>query len=243
LLASPRKGVLLLGLEPDADCWDPAQAQASLARSDLVVALTAYRSSSLEACADIMLPIAGFAETSGTYVNADGRWQSFRGAVAPPGAARPAWKVLRVLGNLLDLEGFDYVSSEQVCEELQALCAELQPDNTLGGAVTDQPTAAPGLTRIGEVPLYALDPLVRRAEALQQTADAVQAGIRINPATAAALGLDGAERAVAVQGEARAELPLQIDAGVPDDCVRIPAGVPGTGMLGGQFAAVMLEKG
>jgi NADH-quinone oxidoreductase subunit G len=243
LLSAPRKGVLLLGLEPNADCWDPARAQASLHASELVVALTAYRSQSLESCADIMLPIAGFAETSGTYVNADGRWQGFRGAVAAPGAARPAWKVLRVLGNLLDLEGFDYVDSEQVRDELQALCAELTPDNALGAAVTEAPSGAAGLTRIGDVPLYALDPLVRRAEALQRTADAVRAGIRINPALAAALDLEGAERAVAVQGDTRAELPLEIDAAVPDDCVRIPAGVPGTGMLGGQFAAVTLEKG
>ena len=208
-----------------------------------MVALTAYRSQSLESCADIMLPMAGFAETSGTFVNADGRWQGFRGAVAPPGAARPAWKVLRVLGNLLDLEGFDYVDSEQVRDELQALCAELAPDNALGAAVTEAPSAAAGLTRIGDVPLYALDPLVRRAEALQRTVDAVRAGIRINPALAAVLDLEGAERAVAVQGDTRAELPLEIDAAVPDDCVRIPAGVPGTGMLGGQFAAVTLEKG
>jgi NADH-quinone oxidoreductase subunit G len=243
LLAEPRKAYLLLGLEPDFDCWNPSQANATLQGAQFVVALSAYRSPSLEACADLLLPVAGFAETSGTYVNAEGRWQSFTGATVPQGEAKPGWKVLRVLGNLLDLDGFEYGSSEQVRDELRELCADLELDNTPGGAADHPPQKFAGLTRIGDVPLYALDPLVRRAGALQQTVDAVPACIRINSVLAQAQGLEGADSAVLVQGEGRATLPLRVDPRVPDDCVWVSAGLPGTQTLGGQFDQVTLEKG
>jgi NADH-quinone oxidoreductase subunit G len=163
--------------------------------------------------------------------------------VAPPGDTRPAWKLLRVLGNLLDLDGFEYQSSTDVLSELAKICGNLQPDNKLGAAVEAEPACTSGLTRVGDVPIYALDPLVRRAEALQDTVDAEAACIRVNSDTAAALGLSGAEKAVAVQGSGRTELPLKIDDCLPDDCVRISAGLPGTESLGGQFAELTLEKG
>ncbi len=100
MLAQPRNLYLLWGLEPGYDLANPALAARAFSASDFVVACTGFRSPSLEAVADIMLPIAAFAETSGTYVNAGGAWQGFRGVVVPPGEARPGWKLLRVLGNL-----------------------------------------------------------------------------------------------------------------------------------------------
>ncbi len=151
MLAQPRKAVLLLGIEPDLDLANPRSAVDSLRGSGTVVALTAFRSAALDVCAEVQLPIAGFGETSGTFVNAQGDWQGFAGAVAPPGQARPAWKVLRVLGNLAGLEGFEYDSSGQVCDEVRGAAAGQSPDNGLRAALAHDPvlatTGGPGTDR------------------------------------------------------------------------------------------------
>ncbi len=242
-LSQPLKGYLLMGVDPGSDFWNPSLAQAAMQSAETVVALTAYRCETLDACADILLPIAGFAETSGTYVNAEGTWQSFRGAVNPYGESRPAWKILRVLGNLLDLDGFSYTSSEQIRDELSALCEAVKPDNSfspLKKAVINCRDA--GLMRIGDVPIYAQDDLVRHAAALQQTKDAEPAVIRINSSEARKLGMEDVDSATVKQNGSQAHLPLQIDDRVPDGCVWVPAALAGTEMLGQQFGELTLEK-
>jgi NADH-quinone oxidoreductase subunit G len=124
--------------------------------------------------AHVLLPIGTFAETSGSYVNCEGLWQSQGGATAPLGAARPGWKVLRVLGNLLGLPGFDYQSSEEVREELRAVCAGVRAEGYQGShAVTPagaaSAAAAAGEVRVVDVPMYQVDAVVRRAPSLQKT--------------------------------------------------------------------------
>jgi NADH-quinone oxidoreductase subunit G len=160
------------------------------------------------------------------------------------GEARPGWKILRVLGNLLDLQGFDQVSSEEVLAEVKSAAADRKPDNSAGASLdTERRTPNGGvLVRIGDVPIYSVDPLVRRAPALQKTADAAAATIRVNSRVAAAAGLEEGVEAAVVQEGGRAQLPVIIDASVPDGCVRVPAAVSGTEMLGGQFGEVSLEK-
>ncbi|WP_428634953.1 NADH-quinone oxidoreductase subunit NuoG [Sedimenticola sp.] len=243
MLAQPRKAYLLMGIQPGLDLWHPAKAQAAFDQADFVVALTAYRSADLDAAADVLLPTAVFAETSGSYVNAAGIRQSFAGTITPSGNTRPAWKVLRVLGNLLEVAGFDYVSSDEVLAEIQALTDGVTPDNS----VTDNAeqtvlTANGGLQRIGDVPIYALDPLVRHAASLQKTRDAIAAGIYINSDEASRFGLAAGESAIAVQDGHRAQLPVFIDPNIPNGCVRIPAALAGTETLGAQFGEVTLEK-
>ncbi|WP_428603835.1 NADH-quinone oxidoreductase subunit NuoG [Sedimenticola sp.] len=243
MLAQPRKAYLLMGIQPGLDLWHPAKAQAAFDQADFVVALTAYRSADLDAAADVLLPTAVFAETSGSYVNAAGIRQSFTGAITPSGNTRPAWKVLRVLGNLLEVAGFDYVSSDEVLAEIQALTDGVTPDNS----VTDNAeqtvlTANGGLQRIGDVPIYALDPLVRHAASLQKTRDAITAGIYINSDEASRLGLAAGKSAIAVQDGQRTQLPVFIDPNIPNGCVRIPAALAGTETLGAQFGEVTLEK-
>jgi NADH-quinone oxidoreductase subunit G len=231
MFEQPCRGYLLLGIEPRRDCWDPATAMAALGAADCVVALSAYASDDLLEIADVLLPVAGFAETSGTHVNLAGTWQSWDGAVSPPGEARPGWKVLRVLGNQLDLDGFEYTDSRQVHAAVRAACADLTPDNApaIEPAPGETSAAVNGaLWRVGEVPAYAGDPLVRRAAALQRTPDAVAACIRLAPADAERLGLAGVATAVAVQGDSRVTLPLEIDARVAVGSAWIPAGVAGT---------------
>ena len=244
MLAEPLDTYLLLGCEPDFDLADPAAAQVALAQGQ-VLALATHLGPILQAHADVVLPVAAFAETSGTFVNLQGDRQSFAGAVSPVGEARPAWKVLRVLGNLVDLEGFDFVSSEEVRDQALAAAAGLEPDNALQGAAasgTPVLRSAEGLERIGGVPIYASDALVRRARALQSTPDAWRSGLRVSADVAASFGLSGGTTATLRQGNAASSLPVVVDDRVPDGCVWLPTGVPGSESLGAAFGHVTLEK-
>ncbi len=243
MLDAPRKAYLLWGLEPDLDSGNPAQAMAALEQAGFVVACSAYLAPSLDAVADVMLPIGGFAETSGTLVNADGTWQRFQGAVAPPGEARPGWKILRVLGNLLDLDGFGYNDTAAVHDELAAVCNGVTPDNVPRGTIELKAQGGgDGLMRIGNVPIYAIDPMVRRARALQRSPLACPFGVYINASQSQALGVADGDEVEIKSGTASAMARVAIDDGVPDGCARIPAGVAGSEALGGQFAPVSINK-
>jgi len=134
MLAAPRPAVLLLGIEPDRDLGNPARALATLRESAHVVALSAFRSRGLEDTADILLPVAAFTESAGTYVNIQGDRQGFTAAAPAPGEARPAWKVLRVLGTMAGLSGFAHDSSAEVRAEVLGLCEGLRPANALRGS-------------------------------------------------------------------------------------------------------------
>ncbi|MCU7923773.1 MAG: NADH-quinone oxidoreductase subunit NuoG [Candidatus Thiodiazotropha sp. (ex Dulcina madagascariensis)] len=243
MLKQPRKGYLLLGVEPGMDFLNGALSQSALQSADSVVALSAYRSPELEACADILLPMALYTETSGTYVNAEGLWQQNRGAVRPQGEARPGWKILRVLGNLLNQQGFDYTDPQQIDDELNALCDQSALHNKVVEPASLEPQlTADGLLRVGDTPLYATDPLVRRATALQQTQDAGVAAIRLHPQEAKRQGLESAQHALIKQNGYQAKLPLQLDDAIPEGCVWVSAGLRDTAMLGQPFGEVTVEK-
>jgi NADH-quinone oxidoreductase subunit G len=202
--------------------------------------MSAFAGEGLKARADVLLPIATFAETAGSYINAEGHWQHFAGALKPAGEARPAWKVLRVMGNLFDVTGFEYSSVEEVCAEMEGLFSDVP----MGAGDEWQPdaiTALPqGLLRIADVPLYAVDAMVRRAAPLQATRDADVAQIRANAATLAAAGLAGASEATLRQGGHEVVLPLVSDERLPDNAVFLPAGLAESAGLGGSFSAVEL---
>jgi len=168
MIESPRKAYLLSGgIEPKSDCGSQRAVDA-LAQAEFVVMCTPYATDELRRTAHVLLPIGSFAETSGTFVSLEGRWQSFAGAAQPLGAARPGWKVLRVLGNLLNLKGFDYQSSEEVRDELRKeVTAPL--DNRYGGHFKINGGAATSGTI--DVPMYQIDAILRRAPALQKTRD------------------------------------------------------------------------
>ena len=165
--------VLLYGLEPDRDICCVDDAAKKLAGQKFVAALTSFNSDALQDAADLLLPIGTFAESAGTFINCEGRWQSFLGVSNLPGEARPGWKVLRVLGNLLDADNFDYQTSEEVRDELGDLLGNIEPDNQYTGKKAlgkingaDDPAA-----RI-DIPIYDTDAMVRRARALQLTPEA-----------------------------------------------------------------------
>ncbi|GAB1389202.1 NADH-quinone oxidoreductase subunit NuoG [Rubrivivax sp.] len=242
MLAQPMKALLLLDVEPQLDAADAAAAKAALAASGLVVALTAWKDAAPEG-ADVLLPIAPFTETSGTFVNAEGRAQSFVGVVKAQGQARPGWKVLRVLGNLLGLEGFEYESSEQVRDEALgdrgALAARLDNTPVVDAAAVP---AGTGLERIADVPIYMADSLVRRAPSLQATADARPPVVGLPTVLWQQLGLAEGGKVLVAQGQSAVRLPARHDATLDARSVRVAAGHPATQMLGPMFGALTVEK-
>jgi NADH-quinone oxidoreductase subunit G len=170
MLDADLDALLLLNIEPDADLIAAGDAVARLGKQKYVIALSAFDSGALRSCANLLLPIGTFAETSGTYVNVAGTWQSFPGIASPIGESRPAWKVLRVIGNLLDAEGFDYVSSEDVRDEIAQQLGSITPSNALPNTgIHALPNGADLPQAEIDVPLYSVDGLVRRSAALQLT--------------------------------------------------------------------------
>ena len=159
-------GYLLLNVEPWADAPLP-EALSTLAGARCVVAVSAYASEEMKRAAHILLPAGTFAETSGTYVNLEGRWQSQEGAARPLGSCRPAWKILRVLGNLLELPDSEYQSSDAVRDELKA---RLQgaPQPVFPTPIALQPAAT---DVVSDVPMYQVDPVLRRSTPLLRTRD------------------------------------------------------------------------
>jgi NADH-quinone oxidoreductase subunit G len=241
--SAPKPGYLVLGVEPEFDSVDAAAAKAALDAAETVVAVAPFTSDAMLQYADIILPGTTFAETDGTFVNAEGLWQNFSAAGTPPGESRPGWKILRVLGNELGIDGFDYYAAAEIRRELKGLCRDLTLDNAVpvGGSVAAG-AKVEGLVRYGDVPMYSVDPLVRRSRPLQEAADAGRPIVRIAPADAERLGLGDAERVTVRQGGDGRVLGMELDARIPEGCVWIPQGLESTGALGPAFGGVELER-
>jgi len=235
------KGYLLLGVEPGLDFANPRQAQQSMLGAEFVVMMSAFHDESMNDYADVLLPIAPYTETSGTYVNVDGLWQSFKGVVPGCGEARPAWKVLRVLGNLLECEGFDYTSSQEVLNELKTAYDLMSPvSGQWYCPETLSPAESSGMVRVGEWPLYRADAITRHAQALQACGANYSACIKVHPDTAARLKLD--EVATVSQGEIEITLPLRRDERLAPDVVWVANGLSETVDLGHSFAPITIKR-
>ena len=244
MLASPRKAYVLLNVEAELDMHDPQQAMHAMQAADMVVALSAYKHHATE-YADVLLPIAPFTETSGTFVSTEGRVQSFRGAVKPLGEARPAWKVLRVLGNLLNVSGFDYDSSEAVRDEV--LPGEDVTDklnNQISGVVTQTSASgnSRGLQRISDVPIYFADAVVRRAVSLQMTHDAATPSVVMHSSELHKLGVKSGDAVKVGQGRASARMMVSADDSMPVATARVAAGHWSTAALGPMFGTITVER-
>jgi NADH-quinone oxidoreductase subunit G len=229
-----KKALLLLNVEPRLDCADPLVAEGA----PFIVNLSAWKSE----VGDVLLPIAPFTETAGTFISTEGRVQSFHAAVPPLGEARPAWKVLRVLGTLLGKPGctFDTIDEvRQACLGGRDVASLLS--NRIEGVAVAAP-AASGLQRIADVPIYFADALVRRAPALQKTRDARPPKAWMNAKLMKKLGVADGQPVLARMGAAPARLPAALDERLPDDCVRIAAAHPATADLGAMFGSLSLEK-
>jgi NADH-quinone oxidoreductase subunit G len=244
MLKDPLKAYVLLGVEAELDTHDPQQAVAAMKAAELVVAMSPYQHNAVE-YAHVLLPVAPFTETAGTFISTEGRVQGFNGVVRPLGETRPAWKVLRVLGNLLGLAGFDHDSADDVKREALG-------DGEVAGRLGNQwkqakigaipPAQGGGLQRIAEVPVYAADAIVRRALSLQLTHDAAPPVAWMNRALFEKLGLREGDGVRVRQGGGEAVLPAGINDKLPANCMRIAAALSGTAALGALFGAISAER-
>ncbi|MBV2156844.1 NADH-quinone oxidoreductase subunit G [Achromobacter denitrificans] len=240
MLAEPLKAYVVLHAEPLLDADNGQQAIAALRGAQFAVALTPYRSAAAE-WADVMLPVSPFTETSGTYVNAQGLAQSFKGTVAPFGQTRPAWKVLRVLGNVLHLAGFDDETSESVRDAVLAGGIEGRLSNDIK-APLGLGQAGTGLERVADVPIYRTDAMVRRSEPLQAAPASKKPAAAMNGRTLTSLGLTAGVKVRVSGGQGAVELVTVQDDAVADRAVRISAAFENTAALGGAFGQISVER-
>jgi len=244
MFEQPRKAYVLMGIEPELDCGNPQLVLGALKQASLVVYMSAFKHAPALEYADVMLPIAPFTETAGTFVNIEGRVQSFNGVAKARGDSRPAWKLLRVLGNVLNLDGFAYETSEAVRDEVLGKGTEFisDLDNGLNGVAISLPAAVDGLQRIADVPINFADPMARRSPALQQTADAIAPTARMSEQTLAQLGVAAGASVKLKQGHGEAVLVAKADNTIPAGCVRVAAAHASTANLGDMFGLISVER-
>ncbi len=243
------KAYLLLHSEVEFDSAMPRAAMAAMHAAELVVAMSPFKHRALD-YAQVLLPVAPFTETAGTFVNIEGRSQQFNGVVPPLGSTRPAWKVLRVLGNLLQLDGFEYESIDDVRRELgvqtQDLAQRLNNDVATELQIASPRdvgnTGANVLERIGEVPIYHTDGIVRRAKSLQLTRDAVVDEAWMNASLLERLGLRQGDQVRITQDNGEAILTCQRDDRLPANCVRVAAANAVTTQLGAPYGSLHVER-
>ena len=236
------RAYLLFNVEPEFDCADPAAARLALQRAGLVVAINNFRSDILYEYADVLLPLAAFTETSGTFVGLDHQWQPFTGAVAPQGESRPGWKILRVLGNIANFSGFDYVSSEgvqqEVVDELTRLPAT---QNTL--YVPDEIVLSDKVQLISEVPIYRTDSLVRHSNPLQLTPEnQFLDTVRLHPDLARRYHLTQGAAVQIRQGSHTASATVLLDERVADNMIYLAAATELSAKLGAAFGEVEVSS-
>jgi NADH-quinone oxidoreductase subunit G len=243
MLAAPRKGYLLFGVEPEYDCADAALAASALGSAEVVVSVSPYASDALKARADVLLPVGSFAETSGTYINTEGCWQSFAGVASPYGESRPGWKVLRVLANQFGLDGFEQISSEEIRDALHAQAGQMSLDNSQAAGPVAGPMKLDGLERVGDVPIHSVDALVRRSASLQATPDAGSAGlVRLNSMQAENSGVRDGYSVHIKQGDASTTMDVEINDRVADGCVWVQTGTTAAASLGAGFGPITIER-
>jgi NADH-quinone oxidoreductase subunit G len=258
------RAYVLINVEPSQDVANPVAAMAALQGAQSVIALTAYASADLLDVADCLLPITPYTESAGTYINAEGRVQSHQAVVKPLGQARPAWKVLRVIGNLLGFKEFSAESAEQV--RVTALSASTEQteqgevfvtglNNLLNTALnplnfeqngsnamqTVMTAEGKRLERLALIPQYRTDPILRRAQSLQQTRSSLSCAAAMSASTLTRLGLTAGAPVVITQGESKAHLIAEIDNSVAENTVRIDSARTETASLGAMYGTVTLQ--
>jgi NADH-quinone oxidoreductase subunit G len=245
ILTGERRAVLLMNLEPDADLPNPEQARAALAKANTVIALTPFKSVDLLEVADVILPISTYTETVATFVNAEGRVQTIQPAVKPLGDSRPAWKVLRVLGSLLNLDGFLYNMPEEVLGEAlgENYCTKLNNHATTNTLSNGNLAPFSGLERVSDVNIYGVDQIVRRASALQLTRDAKRGNqVGLGKTLFAELGLKEGDAVRVSQGALSVDLPATLEESLAAGAVRISAGTAASAKLGPMFGPITVSK-
>jgi len=241
------KAYLLMNVEASVDCANPVVVLDALKAAEFVVSLSLFNHADLQDHADVILPITPFTETSGTFVNAAGVWQMFKGVATPFASARPAWKVLRVLGNLLHCEGFDFNSSEEVQAEIKLKLSESVLLKKVPYQLSEEHFVKPSkekLFRVGGIPIYSVDSMVRRAKALQAAQPVIEGDVeqvRIHPKTAERLLLKEGMMVVVKQKIGEVSLPVAYDANLPERSVFIAGGILASAGLSELFGEVEIK--
>jgi NADH-quinone oxidoreductase subunit G len=245
VLSGDRRAMILMNIEPDADLPNPEQARAALAKSNTVIAFSAFKSPDLLEVADVILPISTFTETMSTFVNAEGRVQTIQPSVKPLADSRPAWKVLRVLGGLLGLEGFLLNMPEEVLGEAlsENYCSKLNNRSHLSALSNDHQVALTSLERLTDVNIYAGDQIVRRSSALQLTRDAKRGNqVGLDKKLFSQLDLNEGDLVSVTQGKQTVNMPATLEANLALGAVRISAGTVISAKLGPMFGPVTVSK-
>ena len=245
ILSGDRRAMILMNIEPDADLPNPEQARTALAKSNTVIAFSAFKSADLLEVADVILPISTYTETMSTFVNAEGRVQTIQPSVKPLADSRPAWKVLRVLGGLLGLEGFLLNMPEEVLGEAlsENYCSKLDNRSHLSALSNDHQLPLTSLERLTDVNIYAGDQIVRRSSALQLTRDAKRGNqVGLDKNLFAQLGLNEGDLVNVTQGNQTVNMPAIQEANLALGAVRISAGTGISAKLGPMFGPVTVSK-
>ncbi len=242
------KAYVLYGVEVSSDYADPVALDSALNEAEFVLSFSMFRSA-VPTQADVVFPLAAFTETDAGYINCDGVYQFANSAVKPMGQSRPGWKILRVLGNFLKLDGFDHVTCKEITTELEEVYDLSEPINAryksdlqvVNGVVAQSTVLKQGkqLDRIIDVPVYRVDPTVRRATALQSTKDADTVPLLACAEELEELGFKPGGRLVVDSKAGRVMLRAQTDDRVPRGAVYVPTGLSETSVLGSSPVVVV----
>ena len=245
LLQSNAHAYVLMNIEPLMDLPNPQQTRAALTKADTVIALSAFTSPDLLELADVILPITPYTETVGTYVNMAGQVQTIQPAVRPLADARPAWKVLRAMGSLLNLDGFLYNLPEEVYADALAKPLEHSLSNsfTANTQILNKNILSGSIQRLADQAIYASDVIVRRAPSLQLTRDAKTANqIGLGESLFNQLGLKEGDLVAISQEGKTIEAAVTLQPGLAAGVVRIAVGTNMSAQLGSMFGEVTVAK-
>jgi NADH-quinone oxidoreductase subunit G len=213
--------------------------------NESIIAISSFDNEFIQQQAHLVLPLAAVVESSGSFVNVEGLWQSFKGCVQSRGDSRQGWKILTALGQVTRPGEFDYADSVAVRNELKALCSDVALSNLCGiqSGIKAMPKASAKVEKIGFTPIYASDDMTRLSPPLQATPlMLMQSAAIMNRKMAADKKLLGSEQVQVKQGKGTAVLPLRLDEGVPDGCVRVPVGIDAVRYLADTHGSISLEK-
>lgn len=245
MVESPRKVYILMGLEAGADCALPADTMKALLRAELVICFSSYISEELQSYADWLLPVACYAEAEGSKVNMEGRWQSFEKIVKPEKQVKDAWKVIRQLGNELHLEGFNYYKLAEVNHEMRAMLNDsVSFSNELVSLPEIKPKDVPAddiLYRVGSMPIYSSDALLRRASALQEAQGVLQATFAMHPADIEKYELAVDQPTLVSQGKEEAIMRCVADKQLLPGTVCVSRAIPGSEKLASLFSPIEID--
>lgn len=239
---SDLRAYVLMGVDPQMDTAIPDDARRALKRASFVVAINSFHSDVVNEHADVILPAACFAETSGTFIGIDQQWQRFAGGVEPRGDSRPGWKILRVLANVSKLNGFEHISSQDVVDEIESEW-NVGQKSASHDFIPEALSVTSDLMLISEVPMYRTDSLLRHSNALQQTPENKANDVaRMNQQEADKRGVNHQLPVTIKQGENQISLPLEIDDAIADGCIYVAAATQTSVAIGRMFGQVEITQ-